>query len=190
MVIEGESVHAETRDRWRVWLEANSASSSGVWLVSWRTATGRPQIGYEDAILEALCFGWVDSVQKPVDDERTALRFTPRRKGSPWARTNKARVEALRAEGLMTPSGEAVITAAQTDGSWAIFDSVDALEIPADLTSALAADPAAAANFEGFTDSQKQAALRWLVLARRPDTRATRVDRIVTAAAKNERAAP
>jgi uncharacterized protein YdeI (YjbR/CyaY-like superfamily) len=189
-VIDGTSVHAETRAQWRAWLTDNAASSMGVWLVSWRTVTGRPQIGYEAAILEALCFGWVDSVQKPVDDERIALRFTPRTPGSPWAATNKARVERLRAGNLMTPAGEAVVGAAQADGSWVIFDSVDALEIPADLTIALEADPAAAANFAGFTDARKKAALRWLVLAKRAQTRATRVDQIVTAAAKNQHAAP
>lgn len=189
-MIEGPTVHAEDRARWRAWLEENAASSPGVWLVSWRTVTGRPQIGYEAAILEALCFGWVDSVQKPVDDERSALRFTPRTPGSPWAATNKARVARLREAGLMTPAGEAVIGAAQADGSWAVFDSVEALEIPGDLAAALAADPAAAANFAAFTDSRTKAALRWLVLAKRPETRVTRIDRIVTAAANNQHAAP
>jgi uncharacterized protein YdeI (YjbR/CyaY-like superfamily) len=188
--VDGVELLVETRHQWRAWLEANHATSTGIWVVTWRAPTGRPSPSYEDVVQEALCFGWVDSQQKPVDDERSALRFTPRTKGSPWARTNKRRIELLRRSGLMAAAGERVVAAAQADGSWSIFDDVDNLVMPDDLTAALEAHPPAADNFAAFTPSQRRAALQWIILAKRPQTRAGRVARVATEAQNNRRAAP
>jgi uncharacterized protein YdeI (YjbR/CyaY-like superfamily) len=185
-----EQVHPESRAAWRAWLDANHATASGVWLVGWRPATGRPAVGYEDAVEEALCFGWVDSRGEAVDAERTRLYFAPRKAGSGWAGTNKARVERLIAAGRMAPAGLAVVERAKADGTWTLLDAVERLEVPPDLATALAGRRDARANWDRFPPSARRVLLGWLVQARRPETRARRVDEIAAAAERNERAGP
>jgi uncharacterized protein YdeI (YjbR/CyaY-like superfamily) len=102
------SVELERREEWRVWLEANHATSDGVWLVTWKKVANRPRVEYDAAVEEALCFGWVDSRSKAVDELRTSLWFTPRRPGSNWSASNVARFEKLEAAGLMRDAGRAV----------------------------------------------------------------------------------
>jgi uncharacterized protein YdeI (YjbR/CyaY-like superfamily) len=181
-------VHADDRATWRAWLEANHATASGAWLVTWRSRSGRQGLDYEAAIEEALCVGWVDSTGGRVDDERGKLYFAPRKPRSVWAATNKARVERLIAEGRMMPAGLAAIERAKANGSWEILDSVERLEVPDDLAIALAADAQAAANFAAFPPSARKMMLGWVAQARRPETRAARVETIAVAAARNERA--
>jgi uncharacterized protein YdeI (YjbR/CyaY-like superfamily) len=181
-------VHADDRATWRAWLEANHATASGAWLVTWRSRSGRQGLDYEAAIEEALCVGWVDSTGGRVDDERGKLYFAPRKPRSVWAATNKARVERLIAEGRMMPAGLAAIERAKANGSWEILDSVERLEVPDDLATALAADAQAAANFAAFPPSARKMMLGWVAQARRPETRAARVETIAVAAARNERA--
>jgi uncharacterized protein YdeI (YjbR/CyaY-like superfamily) len=182
-------VHADDRATWRTWLEANHATAKGAWLVMWRASSGRAtDLDYEAAVLEALCFGWVDSTGGRVDDDRTKLYFAPRKGRSAWAATNKARVEHLIADGLMAPSGLAAIERAKSNGSWEVLDSVERLEIPPDLAAALAAHPPAAANFDAFPPSIRKQILARVAFAVRPDTRAARIGEIAAAAARNERA--
>lgn len=181
-------VHADDRATWRAWLEANHATATGAWLVTWRTRSGRQGLDYEAAIEEALCVGWVDSTGGRVDDERGKLYFAPRKPRSVWAATNKARVERLIAEGRMMPAGLAAIERAKANGSWELLDSVERLEVPDDLAAALDAQPPAAANFAAFPPSARKMLLGWLVTARRPETRARRIEEIADAAARNQRA--
>ncbi|OGO53953.1 MAG: hypothetical protein A2V85_00135 [Chloroflexi bacterium RBG_16_72_14] len=181
-------VHADDRATWRAWLEANHATASGAWLVTWRPRSGRQGLDYEAAIEEALCVGWVDSTGGRVDDERGKLYFAPRKPRSVWAATNKARVERLIAEGRMAPAGLAAIERAKANGSWEILDSVERMEVPDDLAAALDAHPPATANFAAFPPSARKMLLGWLVQARRPDTRARRIEEIAEAAARNQRA--
>jgi uncharacterized protein YdeI (YjbR/CyaY-like superfamily) len=101
------SVELERREDWRAWLEANHATSDGVWLVTWKKVAKRPRVDYDAAVEEALCFGWVDSKSKTVDDLRTSLWFTPRKARSNWSESNVARFEKLEAAGLMTDAGRA-----------------------------------------------------------------------------------
>ncbi len=182
-------VHAEDRDAWRAWLEANHATASGAWLVSWRRGHG-PKVEYVDAVEEALCFGWIDSQGSNVDERRSKQYFAPRKPTSGWAATNKARVERLMADGRMTPAGLDAIERAKANGAWALLDDVEQGIVPDDLAEALAGHPPAAANFEAFPKSARQAMLAWITLAKRPETRATRVLEVATAAARNERAYP
>jgi uncharacterized protein YdeI (YjbR/CyaY-like superfamily) len=170
-------VHPKTAAEWRRWLRDNHAKAPGVWLVSYKRATGKPFVEYEDLVLEALCFGWIDGQLRPIDDERSSLLFAPRKSGSGWARTNKERVRRLIAEGRMQPAGLAKIEAAKKDGSWALLDSVEALEVPADLKKALGA--ASAKRFDGLSPSLRKQHLYSLVTAKRPETRAKRVADIV-----------
>ena len=130
---DAEQVHPETLADWRAWLDANHARPDGVWLVSWKPATGRPFVPYEQVVEEALCYGWIDSSGRTLDEERSALWMAPRKRGSGWARSNKERIVRLEAEGRMTDAGRALIEAAKADGSWTLLDSVEAGEVPDDL---------------------------------------------------------
>jgi uncharacterized protein YdeI (YjbR/CyaY-like superfamily) len=174
---------------WRAWLEANHATSGGAWLVTRRPRSSKPGLDYETAVEEALCFGWVDGTAGRVDDERSKLYFAPRKPRSGWAATNKARVERLIADGRMTPAGLAAMERAKANGSWTMFDSVERLEVPADLAEALAARPPAGGNFAAWPPSVRKQALASLVQARRPETRSERIRKIAEAASRNERPA-
>ena len=169
-------VHAKNAAEWRRWLEANHATARGVWLVSYKAATGRARMTYEESIPDALAYGWIDSVNKPLDEERTMLLFTPRKPGSGWSRTNKVRIAQLVKEGRMQPAGLAKIEAAKRDGSWTLLDSVEALEVPADLRKALGAP--GMRKFDALTPGRRKEHLRALVSAKRPETRAKRVAEI------------
>ena len=182
------TVHPLTRAEWRAWLEQHHTRPTGVWLASYKKATGKPAITYEDAIEEALCFGWVDSTAGTIDAERSKLWFAPRRPGSGWSRPNKERIERLIAAGLMMPAGLAKIEAAQQDGSWSRLDAVEALEVPPDLAEALAAYPSARGHFDAFPRSAKRAILEWIVSARTAETRAKRIAETARLAEINQRA--
>src|SRR5512141_2550132 len=158
-------VHADDRETWRAWLEANHATARGAWLVTWRARSGRDGLDYEAAIEEALCYGWVDSTGGRYDDDRGKLYFAPRKPRSVWAASNKARVERLMAEGRMTPAGLAVIERAKANGSWQLLDSVERLEVPDDLAAALYAHPPATVNFAAFPPSARKMLLGWIAQA-------------------------
>jgi uncharacterized protein YdeI (YjbR/CyaY-like superfamily) len=185
-----ELLALDDRDTWRAWLAQNHATAQGVWVVSMRKQTGKSRLDYDALVEEALCFGWVDSRQQPLDGERLMQLVTPRRPGSAWARSNKQRVARLERDGAMAPAGRRCVEAAKADGSWSRYDAAEALEIPDDLAAALAANADAARNFAGFTDARKRAILRWLIDAKRSETRGKRVEETVRLAAKNERAGP
>jgi uncharacterized protein YdeI (YjbR/CyaY-like superfamily) len=180
-------VQADDRATWRRWLQMHHATSRGAWLVTWRPSLGRATLDYETAVEEALCFGWVDSTAGRVDDHRIKLYFAQRKPRSPWAASNKARVERLIADGRMAPAGLAAIERARADGSWVVLDSVERLEVPDDLAAAFEARPPATANFAAFPPSVRKSLLGSVALARRPETRAARVAKVADAAARNER---
>jgi uncharacterized protein YdeI (YjbR/CyaY-like superfamily) len=184
---EGERFHPESRAEWRAWLAGHHDRSDEVWLVLWRQRSGRTGLTYEEAVLEALCFGWIDGKSAGLDDDRTMLRFSPRKRGSGWARSNKLRVERLLAEGLMTEAGLALIEEAKRDGSWARLDAVEDLVVPDDLAAALASRPGARENWDGFPRSVRRAALLSIVEAKRPETRARRVAETARLTARGER---
>jgi uncharacterized protein YdeI (YjbR/CyaY-like superfamily) len=117
-VTEPISVELDTRADWRRWLRLNHARSAGVWLVTWKKSAGRPRVDYDAAVEEALCFGWVDSKSKSVDDDRTSLYFTPRKPASAWSASNVARVERLEAAGLMRAAGRRAVEDAKRAGKW------------------------------------------------------------------------
>jgi uncharacterized protein YdeI (YjbR/CyaY-like superfamily) len=181
-------VHPKSRNAWRQWLARNHARSSGVWFAAYRQETGKPRVEYEDAVEEALAFGWIDSKAKRLDDERTVLWMSPRRPASGWSRSNKERLERLERQGLMTDAGRAAVEAAKRSGAWTLLDSVEALEEPPDLTAALDASPAARANYDAFPPSSKRLILTWIATAKREETRQKRIEETVRLAADNLRA--
>jgi uncharacterized protein YdeI (YjbR/CyaY-like superfamily) len=182
------SIHPKSCAEWRQWLEQHHQQKEGVWLVSFKKATGKPRFDYEEAVEEALCFGWIDSKGNKLDEERSMVWFVPRKPGTGWSKINKGRVEKLTANGLMMPAGLARVEAAKQDGSWNALDRIEALEIPPDLKKAFAADKPARQYFDAFPRSAKRAILEWISSAKRPETRAKRIEETVTLAAKNIRA--
>jgi uncharacterized protein YdeI (YjbR/CyaY-like superfamily) len=180
--------HAETRAAWRSWLAAHHATQRGVWLASWKRATGRPAVPYEEAVEEALCFGWIDSTVNTLDGGRALQLMTPRRPRSGWTRLNRERVARLEADGLMTDAGRRAVETAQANGWWALMDSVEDLVEPDDLTAALDQTPAARTSWDGFPPSARKQMLWSIVTAAKPETRARRIAAIVAAAAEGRRA--
>lgn len=185
-----DHVHPDDVAAWRAWLAEHHDRGTGVWLVTWKARTGRPTVGYEESVEQALCFGWIDSTTRSLDDERTAMWFSPRRRGSGWARSNKQRIERLEAAGLLAEPGRALIDAAKADGSWTMLDDVEDLVVPPDLADAFDAHPGARAHWDAFSRSARRAMLVWLVEAKRPTTRSDRVTRIAERAATGEKAHP
>jgi uncharacterized protein YdeI (YjbR/CyaY-like superfamily) len=181
-------VHPATRAEWRAWLEQNHTRKEGVWLISFKQATGKPRVTYDEAVEEALCFGWIDSKGNRLDNERTMLWFAPRKPRTGWSRLNKERVERLIESGLMTPAGLAKIEAAKQDGSWAALDAVEDLQIPPDLAQALTDHPPAQEYFEAFPRSVKRGILEWISNAKKLETRAKRIEETARLAAENKRA--
>ncbi len=158
-----------------------------MWLILYKKGSGTPGVTYEEAVEEALCFGWIDSVTNRLDGERFMQLFTPRKRKSPWAKSNKERVERLLAAGLMAPAGLAAIEAAKRDGTWTALDGIEDLQVPDDLAAALAANPAAEARFAAYSASTRKQLLWWVVSAKRPETRQRRIARIVAAEAAEKR---
>jgi uncharacterized protein YdeI (YjbR/CyaY-like superfamily) len=180
--------HAESRAAWRAWLAAHHSVERGVWLCSWRSSTGRPTCPYPEAVEEAICFGWIDSTVKTLDDERALQLMTRRKPKSAWTRLNRRRAAAMDEAGLMTDAGRRVIAAARANGYWTIYDPVEDLVEPPELAAALDADADARSNWDGFPPHARKMMLWWVVSAARPDTRQQRVERIVDQAAVGVRA--
>jgi uncharacterized protein YdeI (YjbR/CyaY-like superfamily) len=182
------SFHPKSRAEWRKWLEDNHTRTEGIWLVSYKKATGKPRFDFDEAVEEALCFGWIDSKGGKVDDERSMVWFTQRKQKTGWSKVNKERIAKLIKAGLMSAPGLAKIEAAKKDGSWNALDAVEALEIPSDLEKAFSKNKTARGYYEAFPRSAKRAILIWISSAKKPETRAQRIEETVTKAAQNIRA--
>jgi uncharacterized protein YdeI (YjbR/CyaY-like superfamily) len=182
------SVHPKSRAGWRRWLQAHHPHKEGVWLITFKKATGKSRVEYAEAVEEALCFGWIDSTPRLLDDARSMQWFSPRKAGSGWSRINRDRVERLIAGGRMAPAGLAKVEAAKRSGDWNALDAFEALEIPPDLATAFAASENAQRYFEAFPRSAKFIILHWIASAKTPATRAKRIAETVTLAAQNIRA--
>lgn len=164
----------------------NGATAPGIWLVTWKK--GREgYLPYGELVEELLCFGWIDGQARRVDEARTSLLCTPRRRGSGWSRPNKERIDRMRAAGLLRPSGEAAISRAVEDGSWTILDDVEALIEPPELVARLDADPQARTAWDEFPRSARRAALEWIAQARTALTRDRRISETVAACSAGRR---
>lgn len=186
--IPERSVHVLSRSEWRQWLAEHHDKAPNVWLIRYKKSAGKPTLSYADAVQEALCFGWIDSLPRKLDDERTMLYFAPRKPGSGWSRVNKTHIAHMQAAGHMMPAGLAKIEAAKADGSWTMLDTIENLEIPDDLAAAFAEYPPAADHFEAFPRSVKRGILEWIMQAKRATTRAKRIQETAQLAQRNERA--
>lgn len=180
--------YSPNREGWRQWLADNHDSVAGIYFVFYKKKTSTPTLTYGEAVEEALCYGWIDSLPKKIDDERHALKFSPRKPKSVWSKPNKERVERLVANSLMTPVGQAKIDRAKRDGSWDALNDSDAMLIPAELEIALATNATAFSNFYAFSPGSRKIILAWIGSAKRPETRAARIAETVRLAELGKRA--
>ena len=181
---ELKRVQPKSRAAWRAWLDKHHASSRGIWLVFAKKHTGLPTLSYEDAVQEAICFGWIDSLMKSIDDRLHMQMFTPRKPKSAWSVTNKARLATLMKAGAMTPAGLAAVAEAKKSGSWSAYADVDKLTIPPELKRAFDANPDAKKNWPTYTPSAQRSFLHMVNNAKRPETREKYVQRVIDLVAR------
>ncbi len=183
-----ERLYVTVRDDWRAWLRKNHGSKSEVWVIFYKTHAGKPVISYDDAVEEALCFGWIDSIIKKIDDEKFARKFTPRKANSRWSEANKNRARKMINEGKMTETGLAKIKEAQRSGEW--FKTVPVrkeLVVPPYMKKALAKNKKALTNFNNLTKSYKRQYVGWITSAKREETRRRRLAEAIRLLEKNEK---
>lgn len=171
--------YAKDRPTWRKWLAKNHAKSPGIWLIYYKKASGKSRVDYADAVEEALCFGWIDTTQRPRDEESSMQLFMPRKAKSNWSKLNKERVAKLEKEGLMTDAGREKIAAAKENGSWTKMDEVEAYVIPPELEKAFAKNKTAKKNFDAMSPSVRKQFLYWLSNTKKEETRKQRVADII-----------
>jgi uncharacterized protein YdeI (YjbR/CyaY-like superfamily) len=180
---DAERLELASVEEWSAWLRDHHTRQTGVWVVSPRKAADRP-FSYEEAVLESLRYGWVDSTVKPVDEHRSMQWFAPRRAGSMWTRINKGRVARLEEAGLMEAAGAAAIAVAKESGMWTLMDAVEDCVVPDDLAAAFDRFPGSRAHWDSWSRSAQKLILTWIVLAKRPETRAVRVETTAEKAAQ------
>ena len=186
-----KATHPKTRGQWRKWLEKNHSTAPGIWMIYYKKETGKRKFDMADAVEEALCFGWIDSVAQKLDDERSMQKFTPRKPKSIWSKINKKRIEKLIEQKLMTPAGLATIERAKENGSWDTLNSsdlhTDNNSMPDDLEKALSKNKKALANFLAFPPSYRKRFLFWIDSAKTPLTKAVRIKQTLLMAAANKK---
>lgn len=183
---EIESFTPKNKQEWRDWLELNHRESQAVWLIQYKKSAGKHYLSWSDAVDEALCFGWIDSVRKTVDKDSYKQFFSKRKGNSTWSKVNKEKVEQLMAANLMTEAGMKCINIAKQNGSWTILDSVDALLVPDDLQKAFDANPNSQAYYLSVSNSIKKRILYWFVSAKRAETREKRIEELIANTEKNQ----
>jgi uncharacterized protein YdeI (YjbR/CyaY-like superfamily) len=183
-----ETFFARDAAAWRRWLKRHHRDETEIWLVLLKRHVRRPSVRYSEAVEEALCYGWIDGILKRIDGEKHAIRFTPRKPGSVWSKINVARVEKLEGEGRMTAAGREAVRVAKENGQWQnAYGAGEALPMPKDLEMALKRNRRARANWERLPPGARRTFIRWVVVAKREETRKRRVREVVKAAAANKR---
>ena len=187
MIMKSE-LHVTNRNDWRNWLEKNHDAAKEVWLIYYKKHTGKPSISYEDTIEAALCFGWVDSILKRLDDDRCARKFTPRKSSSSWSESNKKRAEKMIRERRMTEAGMAKIREAQERGEWCKVREVSKeLVVPSFIEEALVKNEKAHAFFDTLANSYKRQIVGWISSAKTEETRARRLTEVIGLLEKNQK---
>lgn len=180
-----DTFYPKNRQEWRDWLHENHNKKQSVWLIYYKKKSNKPTVIYSEAVEEALCFGWIDSRAKPIDEVRFMQFFCKRKPKSVWSKVNKEKIERLTQAGLMAKAGFESIEIAKQNGYWSILDDVEALIIPADLEVELDKLPIAKTNFLNFSRTDKRNILQWIRLAKKDETRINRINEIVTFALQN-----
>lgn len=182
---EIEAYCPKSRSEWRQWLEENHQVKAAVWLVYYKASAKVASISWREAVDEALCFGWIDSTRKTIDDERFIQYFSRRNPNSTWSKVNKEKVAELIQANLMTKAGLDSIATAQQNGSWELLDEVEALVVSEDLKEALSYHDGATDYFDSLSRSNKKMLLYWVVSAKRVETRQKRIKEVAACAGKN-----
>ncbi len=183
-----ETLYIKNRGEWREWLQVNFGSKKEIWLIYYKKHTGKPRIPYADAVEEAICFGWIDSTVKRVDEEIYVQKFTPRKPRSLWSVLNKERANEMIQTGLMTPAGLEKIKEAKKNGRWEeAYTSKKKVEIPADLSKMLKSDPQANRNFTNFAYSYRSLYINWINYAKKDETRQRRIKEVVKRSSENQK---
>ena len=182
-----ETIYVATRAEWRQWLEENHRSTQSVWLICNTRKSEKPTIHWSELVDEALCFGWIDSTRKSIDETKFTQLFSQRKPNSTWSKINKEKIQRLIANGQMRQAGLEVINTAKKNGTWTLLDTVEELIIPEDLETAFQKHQGSKDYFLTLSKSVKKMMLQWLVLAKRPETRQKRIDEIAELAGKNKR---
>lgn len=189
--VEYKTFHPKTRSQWRKWLEKNHSYSPGIWMIYYKKETGKRTFSYDEAVEEALCFGWIDSLPRKLDAKRAMLKFTPRKPKSIWSKLNKERVEKLIKNKLMTEAGLSIIEQAKNSGSWNVLDisdfHIDNKSLPPDLEKAFYKNKKALKNFNAFPAGYRKRFLFWIDNARRPETRTERIKQTLFMAKANKK---
>lgn len=182
--------YPKSKQDWRNWLLENHLQAESVWVIFYKQKANQPTITWSESVDQALCFGWIDSTKKSLDEERSIQFFSKRKPTSTWSKINKQKVDVLIAEGLMMEAGYASIERAKQNGSWTILDEVEELIVPKDLAEAFQLYPGSESYFSGLSKSAKKMLLQWIVMAKRPETRKKRVDEIAVSAAQQQQPHP
>ncbi len=183
-----EALNFQTRADWREWLSKHHDLTNSVWINFFKKSTGKKGITLEEAVEEAICFGWIDGKLKRVDDERFILRFSIRKDKSVWSQINRLRAEKLIADGKMTSSGLAKIEQAKKSGYWdKAYTNKIKDELPADLLEMLKKDQKAIDNFQRFANTYQNMYIGWVNSAKSIETRKKRIDKVVEQALKNKK---
>jgi uncharacterized protein YdeI (YjbR/CyaY-like superfamily) len=181
-------LHFATQRAFEAWLRKNHATSDGVWLLIAKAGAEEATVTYAQAVEVALCHGWIDGQKKALDAQHWMQRFTPRRARSLWSKANRARAEALVHSRRMQPEGQAEIDRAKADGRWdAAYDGARTAQVPAELKAALDAQPKAAAFFATLSAANRYAVLWRVQTAKKPETRARRIETLVAMLARGEK---
>jgi uncharacterized protein YdeI (YjbR/CyaY-like superfamily) len=180
--------YAKDRQVWREWLEKNHETEKSVWLILYHRDTRTPCVSYEDAVEEAICFGWIDSRPEKRDAESSLLLFARRNPVSKWSQNNRERAERMIRAGLMKEVGLRMVELAKKSGTWTALENVQKNVIPDDLQEVLDASPRAKEYFMAFPPSSKRIILEWIQNAKKPETRQKRIEETVRLAAQNIKA--
>lgn len=182
-----ETFYPTSKEKWRLWLKNNHSSATFVWVIFCKKSSKLPTLSWSEAVDEALCFGWIDSTKKTVDQERYIQYFTRRKPTSIWSKINKEKVARLIQNNLMSEAGFKSIETAKQNGSWSLMDDVENLIIPEDLNKEFESKPDSKHYFLSLSKSKKKEILAWIVLAKRSETREKRIRETVECANKNQR---
>ena len=179
---------AKTRKEWRKWLEKNHQSAKSVWLIIYHKDSPVKTVNYDEAVEEAICFGWIDSIAHKRDKDSKYQFFAQRKPRSNWSKKNRERAEKMMREGLMTPSGQQLVDLARKTGTWEALVNVQHAVIPDDLQETLNKNKKALKNFSEFPPSSKRIILEWILNAKKAETRKKRIEETVRLAEKNIKA--
>lgn len=180
-----EHHYFKNAEEWRAWLHENHHSSKGVYLIFYKVSSKEESMRWEEAVQVAICYGWIDSTVRKLDEERRKQVFSPRKDKSVWSKVNKTYIERLVQDGLMHESGLAKIEIAKKNGSWESLDAVEGLLMPNDLHAAFLQNKKAFDHYHAFSPSYRKSYLYWLNQAKRPETRANRIAEIIRLCAEN-----